>query len=127
MEFEVSAVISATPQRIYDAWLDGDGHARMTGAAATGSAEVGAAFTAWGGYISGTNLELEAGRRIVQAWRTTQFTADEGDSRVEVTLEPVDGGTRVVIRHGDLPAHGEQYRQGWEDHYFAPMRAWAGG
>lgn len=123
MELEVSAVIPASPQVLYDAWLDGEGHARMTGAAATGKAEVGAPFTAWDGYISGTNLELEPGRRIVQAWRTTQFAAHEGDSRVEVVLEPVEGGTRVTVRHGDLPDHGEQYRQGWEDHYFTPMRA----
>lgn len=127
MEFEVSAVIATSSTEIYDAWLDGEAHARMTGAAATGKAEVGASFTAWDGYISGTNLELEPGRRIVQAWRTSQFAEDEGDSRVEIVLEPVEGGTRVLIRHRDLPAHGEQYRQGWEDHYFIPMRACFGG
>lgn len=126
MRFEVSALIPAAAEAIYEAWLDGEGHARMTGAAATGEAEVGARFTAWGGYITGSNLALEPGRRIVQAWRTVDFAADEGDSRVEVRLEPVEGGTRVVIEHSDLPAHGEQYRQGWEVHYFAPMRAWAG-
>lgn len=123
MKFEVSETIAATPAQLYRAWLEGEQHAKMTGSPATGSAEVGAKFTAWDGYISGENLELVPDQRIVQAWRTAEFAASEPDSRVELTLEAVDGGCRLCITHAELPAHGMQYQKGWVDHYFTPMKA----
>lgn len=120
-KFQVSAIIPATPAQIYAAWLDGKQHGKMTGSKARGSDKVGASFEAWDGYISGTNLELKPGKRIVQAWRTVEFANDEPDSRLEVSLEAVKGGTKIVIKHSDLPVHGDQYKQGWIDNYFLPM------
>ncbi|MDJ0848390.1 MAG: SRPBCC domain-containing protein [Myxococcota bacterium] len=122
MEFELSADIPAPPAEVYRAWLDSEGHARMTGSPATASPEMGGAFTAWDGYIEGRNLELEPGRRIVQSWRTRHFSAEEPDSRIEVILEPSATGTRLRLRHTRLPEHGDQYRTGWPEHYFEPMR-----
>jgi uncharacterized protein YndB with AHSA1/START domain len=127
LSFEVEAVIPATPEQIWDAWLSSEGHAAITGAPAEASAEVGGAFSAWDGYIRGHNRELERPGRIVQDWRTAEFGDDEVDSRLTVTLEAVDGGTRVRIRHERLPRHGGQYEQGWIDHYFEPMTAHFGG
>ena len=121
LEFSVSTFLSAHPEVLYAAWLDSDKHGEMTGAAAEGSGEIGGRFEAWGGYIFGTNLELTAGRRIVQAWRTSEFTDDEPDSRLEITFEAEGEGTRVNISHTMLPEHGMKYLQGWRDHYFAPM------
>jgi uncharacterized protein YndB with AHSA1/START domain len=122
IEFEVSAVIAASPDAIYAAWLDSAAHTAMTGGAARVSAEPEATFEAWDGYIQGRNLELVPGRRIVQAWRTTEFDASDPDSRLEVAFELEAGGTRITIRHSNLPAHGLQYQQGWVDAYFEPMK-----
>jgi uncharacterized protein YndB with AHSA1/START domain len=94
--FTLTDVIPAAPGQIYDAWLDNGGHTAMTGSAAEAAPTEGASFTAWGGYISGRNLTLEPGRRIVQAWRTTRFTADDPDSQIEVLLEPASQGTRLT-------------------------------
>ena len=100
-------------------WLD------MTGADATGSPKVGARFTAWDGYIEGTTLELDRPRRFVQSWRTSQFAASDADSRLVVQLEAVPGGTQVTIDHSSLPPDQvASYLQGWDTHYFTPMRAW---
>jgi len=118
-----SAVLEATPATIYDAWLDGAKHAAMTGGAATSVARVGKRFTAWDDYITGTHLELQPARRIVQAWRTTEFPASAPDSRLIVVLDPEAGGTRITIVHTDIPrGQGASYESGWEAHYFAPMR-----
>ena len=127
MEFETSAVIPATPDQVYAAWLDSDGHSKMTGSPARASAAVGGGFEAWEGYIRGRNLELEPGRRIVQAWRTSNFEDADPDSRLEVILEPAEGGIRVRLRHTNLPAHGSRYETGWVSHYFEPMRRHFGG
>lgn len=124
LAFEVSTFIAAPPERLYAAWLDSIQHSAMTGGPAQASAEPGAPFNAWDGYIQGVNLELETGRRIVQAWRTVEFSEDEPDSRLEVLFEPAAGGTHLTIRHSGLPDHGLQYRQGWIDNYFEPMKAY---
>lgn len=121
LEFEVSHQFPATAEAIYHAWLDSDEHTAMTGGSAAVSNVVGGAFEAWDGYITGKNLELEPSKRIVQSWRTTEFTDDEEDSRLEIVLEAQAGGTLVTIKHTNLPGHGLQYEQGWIDSYFVPM------
>ncbi len=96
----------------------------MTGGAATSEPEVGGACTAWDGYIEGRYLELESPRRIVQTWRTSEFPSDAPDSRLEVRLEAVEGGTRITFVHAGIPeGQGSSYEQGWVDHYLEPMAA----
>jgi uncharacterized protein YndB with AHSA1/START domain len=126
---EVSTLLPATPERIYEAWLDGAQHAAFTGADATGEAAVGARFTAWDGYIEGSNVELRPPSRIIQRWRTTEFPADAPDSTLTVVLEPVgDASTRLTLLQTDIPeGQGESYRQGWQDSYFEPMRRYFSG
>jgi len=122
---QVSAVLPASPQRIYKAWLSGKEHSAMTGGEATVDPKVGGRHTAWDGYIEGATLELEPHRRIVQAWRTTEFPADAVDSRLAVLLEKVEGGTRIMLNHSDIPdGQGEQYKDGWVESYFDPMQAY---
>jgi activator of HSP90 ATPase len=124
IEFSVSDVIPANPQEIYDAWLSSAGHADLTGGqAAQASTEVGDCFTAWAGYINGKNVVLEPGRRIVQSWRTTAFAGSDADSQIELLLEQVAGGTKVTLRHSNVPDGHTTYREGWQTHYFEPMKA----
>ena len=125
---EASAVIPATAKRIYEAWLDPAEHAAMTGSSATAAGEgVGAPSTAWDGYTEAENLELEPGKRIVQAWRSADFPAGARDSRLEVVLRRARGGTRVTILHSEIPAgQGASYRGRWCDHYLEPMKRFLG-
>lgn len=122
LEFKVSEIITASPSEIYKTWLDSKGHSKMTGSKAKVSDKVGASFEAWDGYISGTNLELIPNKMIVQSWRTAEFDESEEDSHLEIILLAVKGGTKITLIHSNLPAHGEQYRQGWVDSYFEPMK-----
>jgi activator of HSP90 ATPase len=121
-EFSVSDIIPATPQEIFDAWLDSHGHEQLTGGQPAQISANGD-FTVWNGYITGHNLELESPRRIVQSWRTTKFTKDDPDSQIEVLLEPVAGGTKVTVRHTNVPDGHTSYRDGgWQNNYFDPMK-----
>ena len=124
--FTVSDVIPASPREIYDAWLDSRAHSKMTSGKAVTSAEVGAAFTAWDGYITGTNLELAPGMRIVQSWRTTEFAKADPDSKITVSLKPVKGGTKLTMLHTKVPNGHTGYRSGWSQSYFEPMKAYFG-
>ena len=126
IDFEISAVIPATPDMIYDAWLNSEEHSQMTGGLAKVSAHIGDTFKAWDGYIQGKNLELETSKRILQSWRTSEFKETEKDSLLEILFDAEEGGTRVTIRHSELPDHGMQYEQGWIDAYFIPMKDYFG-
>jgi activator of HSP90 ATPase len=123
-EFSVSDLIPASAQDIYDAWLSSSGHKKITGGQkAQISAQEGAGFTVWNGYITGRNLKLEPGRRIVQSWRTSKFTASDPDSQIEVLLQPAAGGTTVTVRHSNVPDGHTSYRDGgWQRSYFEPMK-----
>jgi activator of HSP90 ATPase len=122
-DFSLSAMIPATPQEIYAAWLDSRRHSAMIGGEAKLSAKEGAAFTAWDGYISGRTVALEPGWRIVQSWRTTKFAEADPDSQAEILLVPTKDGTRLTLHHTNVPDGHTGYRDGgWQDHYFAPMK-----
>lgn len=120
---ELSRILPATPEQIFAAWLDASEHTAMTGSPASlESAQVGGRFTAWDGYIDGSLLALEPSVRIVQSWRSDDFPADALDSLLEIRLEPALGGTRVTLRHSDLPeGAGPALLEGWEEFYFEPM------
>jgi uncharacterized protein YndB with AHSA1/START domain len=120
---EISSVIPASAKAIYEAWLDSDKHSAFTGSQADIEARVGGKHSAWDGYIEGETLELEPYRRILQSWRTTEFPPDSVSSVLEILLEEIDEGTRVTLSHTQIPdGQGAQYREGWEEHYFSPMR-----
>jgi activator of HSP90 ATPase len=121
--FTLSEVIAAKPEEIYRAWLSSEGHTAMTGSPAVVEGQAGGEFSAWDGYIFGRTLALTPNRRIVQTWRTSEFPDDASDSRLDVDLEEVGGGTKITLKHSNLPANQvDSYRQGWEDFYFVPMR-----
>jgi hypothetical protein len=90
IEFEVSELIAATQESIYEAWLNSTGHSKMTGSPANVSDAEGEAFDAWDGYISGKNIELKSPGRIFQRWRTVEFDDTEEDSLLEILFEPFD-------------------------------------
>ena len=121
--FNLFEVITAKPAKIYQAWLSSEGHTAMTGSPANVDGNVGGKFSAWEGYIFGQTLELTPNQRIVQSWRTLEFPDDAPDSHLEVDLEEVTEGTKVILTHSNLPEDQvDSYRQGWEDFYFKPMR-----
>lgn len=121
--FEISTVLPAAPEKVYRAWLSSEGHSAFIGAEASVEPRVGGSFSAWGDYIQGTTLELERNRRIVQSWRTVDFPPDSPDSRLEIVLDKVKGGTRLTLIHSEIPdGMGEEYHQGWVDNYFEPMK-----
>jgi uncharacterized protein YndB with AHSA1/START domain len=125
--YTLSAVIPASPAEIYRAWLDSIGHSEMTGGEATMSDEVGADISAWDGYITGRNLELVPGERIVQSWRTTEFDDECDDSVVTILLQETEGGTLLTLEHSNVPDEYKSYEEGgWQLHYFEPMIAYFG-
>ena len=123
--FKLSRVLPASPAEIYEAWLNSATHTAMTGGEAKASKGAGAAYSAWDGYITGRNLELAAGERIVQSWRTSEFPQDHPDSKVTIELTAEKDGARLTLTHEGVPNGQTSYETScWEDFYFAPMRSY---
>ena len=121
--FQISAVFPATPDMVYNDWINGKSHTAMTGGLATIEPAIGSIHTAWDGYITGEILELEDNKRILMTWRTEEFDEEIEDSLVEVLFLNENGGCKVQLNHTQLQdGDGEKYKQGWEDHYFEPMK-----
>jgi uncharacterized protein YndB with AHSA1/START domain len=119
---QVSCFIPAPPMRVYSAWLSSEEHSRFTGGRATIDDRIGGRFSAWDGYIEGMNRELLEGRRIVQAWRTTEFPSDSPDSVLELNFDAEGDGTHLTMVHSGLPeGQGRGYEQGWHHFYVEPL------
>jgi len=120
---EQTVEIPATPEEVYEGFTNPTIHEAMTGAEATGVAKVGAEFTAWDGYIKGTYLELEPGKRIVQEWSTSEWPDGAKPSRLELTFEPIgEGHTKLTMIHSHVPVEQkDMYESGWHESYWEPM------
>ena len=59
----------AAPETVYELLADSRKHTAVTGRKATISRKVGGTFSAGEDDVTGVNVDLVPGRRIVQAWR----------------------------------------------------------
>jgi uncharacterized protein YndB with AHSA1/START domain len=59
---------------------------------------------------SGEFLEIMRPQRVVLSWRWKGGQEDPGESRIEITLRAVPGGTEVTLTHSRL--HDEETRRG---------------
>jgi activator of HSP90 ATPase len=120
---ELSVKLNVTSEKLYNDWLDSKAHSNFTGSPAHIDPSPDGKFTAWEGYIYGTNKLLEPFKKIVQAWRTTEFGEKEEDSTLEIIFESEGDKTRLILKHSNIPeGQGEEYKQGWKDFYFKPMK-----
>lgn len=120
--------MDASPDDVYDAYVDPKKHAAFTGSTATGTQRVGAKFTAWDGYISGKYLQLEKGKKIIQEWTTSEWPAEHPPSIVELTFRAKGKGTELTMVHSKVPSEqAESYAKGWTDYYWEPLKAYFRG
>lgn len=115
----------ADPETIYDLLADSRKHSAITGSRAVISTKIGGPFSVGESEITGINVDLVPGQRIVQAWRHRRFP--EGIfSMAAVTLKrTADGGTELVLTHRGVPKELiPETEQAWRDRYWSKMKAW---
>ncbi len=122
MSIHQEIIFPAGSSDVYRALTDSSEFARFTGAPADIDAVEGGAFLCFGTFISGRNIELVPGRRIVQAWRV--FNWPEGVySIVRFELSEADGQTRLVMDQSGVPEDAVQHVDpGWGHKYWEPLR-----
>jgi activator of HSP90 ATPase len=113
----------ASPEDVYRAFLSSKKHTEFTGSEAKCSASVGGRFTAWGNYISGKNIELVEGKKIVQEWKTSEWPEGYEPPILKISLKKDGGGTQVSMIQSRVPASQvDQYNKGWYESYWEPLK-----
>lgn len=112
-------VIHASPEKIYNAFLDPDALAAwlpphgMVGKTHGLEPRVGGKFRmsfytvnkSWSNTFGGTYVELVPNKKIVHTDRfETDDPAMQGEMRFTITLTPVEGGTLIEVEQTGIPA-----------------------
>jgi activator of HSP90 ATPase len=114
--------LAAASSRVETALLDAKQFAAFSGLAAAIDAHEGGAFSLFSGMIVGRNVELVAGKRIVQAWRPPDWEPGVY-SLVRFEFRANGSGTLVVLDHtGFPPGDFEHLTSGWQEHYWEPLK-----
>jgi uncharacterized protein YndB with AHSA1/START domain len=94
---QLAASLPASPDRLFDMYLDPGEHAAFTGAPVTISAQPGTPFRAFNDVLSGTMLQVVPKRLIVQSWRSPHWDPLDLDSTLILTFLPEGDGGRVEL------------------------------
>ena len=128
-------VFKASRKRVYEALTDAmqfgkvvqlsaamqSGGMKTRAAPVTVSREAGGAFSAFGGYITGRQVELVPNERIVQVWRAGSW--DPGSySIAKFVLAEQGAETKIKFDHTGFPkGQAEHLAEGWRTNYWEPL------
>lgn len=130
---------NAPPKRVYDALTDASQFQKVELLSAAMKSldlkshpavihrEPGGAFSLFGGYISGLQIELIPNRRIVQVWRSASW--DPGlYSIAHFELSAQGASTKLAFDHLGFPAGtAEHLAAGWHANYWEPLQKYLAG
>ena len=121
----VTRKFAASPERVFDAWLDPQSTGKWLFATETGQmvrveldTRVGGRFT----FVdrrdgqdiehTGEYLEIDRPRRLVFTFRVPKFSAES--TQVTIDIMPLDSGCELTLTHeGVLPDYSERTTAGW--------------
>ena len=120
---QMAAALPASPERLFDMYLDPTEHAAFTGFPVTISGTPGAPFRAFDGVLTGTILQVVPKQLIVQSWRSPHWTEQDIDSTLILTFLPDAGGGRIELVHVNIVERDfAGVSHGWEKFYWTPWR-----
>lgn len=126
LKLETSRVIAASPEALYDAWLDPSMLAKfMMPAPDMSVPEVKADAREGGRFLivmhaggqdlphEGTYKTLDRPNRLAFTWESPMSPVD--DSTVTIDFDKVDGGTKVTLSHVRFPNEEsrDNHEKGW--------------
>ena len=122
---QLAASLPASPERLFDMYLDPVEHSAFTGSPVTISAQPGAPFSAFDNSLTGTILQVIPKRLIVQSWRSPFWGSADVDSTLILTFLPDKDGGRIDLVHVNvLEEDFAGVSHGWEKFYWSPWRSY---
>src|SRR5262245_45900976 len=120
-----SVELAASPEDLFDTYLDRRRHAAVTDGKVSISPRVGRSFSAFDGMITGRNLHILPKRLIVQSWRSAGWRDGDADSILVLSfgLGKRKGMGRIDLIHIGVPDHDRDgVTKGWPQSYWRPWR-----
>jgi len=119
----------AKPLEVYNLIMDAKLHGAFSGSKVEMSNEIDGKFEVFDGYCTGFNIELIAGKKIVQCWN---FKEDgwpvDHFSICTFSFSKVPTGTKLSFKQVAIPEHkAEALKDGWKLYYWNPMKAYLAG
>jgi activator of HSP90 ATPase len=122
---QLAASLPAPADRLFDMYLSAEQHAAFTGSPVTISPTPGTPFSAFGGVLCGTILQVVPKRLIVQSWRSPHWGQTDLDSTLILTFLPEENGGRIELTQVNVvDSDFAGVCQGWETFYWTPWRAY---
>jgi activator of HSP90 ATPase len=107
---------------VYSLLMNSKKHSAFSGVPAKISNKIGGRVSCYGGYIDAINIELSPGKKIIQAWRGSDWKAGDW-SLVIYNLKNKGKKTELTFeQHGIPDEHVTHIKQGWKDHYWDKMK-----
>ena len=114
---------SAPPATIYSWLSDGKKHSLLTGESAVISKVLGGRFSVCNGKVTGINVDLKPGQRIVQAWRAKDFPPEAFSMATFLLRETSRGGTELTLIHRGVPKEFIHRTEAhWKKRYWEPLK-----
>jgi len=111
--------IPAPPEEVYWALTKAQSIKLWTGAEAEFTEEADTEFSFWDGDISGKNLELEYGKKLVQQW---YFGEENEPSIVTIKLHADKKGTSLEFVQTNIPeADYDEFTAGINEYYLGGL------
>lgn len=118
-----SVEFDASPETLYELYMDSGQHSKATGSPAKLGRKAGASFTAFGGKLRGKNLLIFPKKMIVQSWRSTSWKKEDSDSILVLVFSKAKSGGRVDLVHVNVPEYDHKsVSEGWSSYYWKPWR-----
>jgi len=117
--------IDASPETVFPYLVEPELLTRWIGEESSNDPRLGGVFRLKfsESVVSGEFVELDSPRRVVYTWGHEEGDSmPAGSTTVAFDLEPENGGTRVRLRHSNLPTEHEveQHSKGW-DHFLPEL------
>lgn len=123
MSVQQQTTIDASPAEVYQVLADASALSALSGKSGQPGTTPGAEFVAFDGYVTGRQIEMVPGERLVQAWRFPVWQPGTY-SVVQFTLTASGGGTRLAIeQHGEPTDWHDHVSTNWPTFYLKPIAA----
>ncbi len=121
-----TVTFDASPEIVYDLIMNSKKHAAFTGGEVKMSNKIKGKFSIFDGYIHGHNIELEEGKKIVQAWHFTEDGwPDDHFSICTFLFEKNGNKTKLHFQQTSVPEHKvDTLKNGWKKYYWDPMKTY---
>jgi len=124
--FTVRHTFPAPPERVFAAMTDPAEIKAWSGQTGTVEARIGGHAEFFDGWVKGTVLAYEAGKRVAFTWLPSEWPAGSKASIVMCTFTKARGGSRLTLEHTGFPTGEEakSHKEGWKEHFFDPLAAY---